>query len=459
MSTDRKQYLDEWARVVVDNAHKGALTGNPDKPIPITQIEIVNGPRAGALELYAGLKSGSLLRLLSKDECAMLRQLIPWRFQGVPACFMSGRFVRLEAGWPDALADRDIRLKDLGQWPKDGGRWIAGRDELGRTITLGLDDTKAHFLIAGTTGSGKSWTMRAAVPQLCRDPKNRVILIDGKYGEGLGPLAHIQGRVGPLARDIETAKAALSYAVRIMRDRYERLNGEGRLIIVVDEVQELCKDKQVTEFLRQLVCQGRAARVHCILGTQHPTVGMFGNDPTIKRNLPGRLALKVLDAKSSEVAVGGPSPRADHLLGAGDAYAVVPGRALRTQLAYIPVRDFAELPQGEPLLEEWPDYDPEAGGTLTDVTVNWAYSGQELGAAVWQAHLGNGRRRMVEAMQGEGFDICEGDRAKRLSGLGKEAHDWLQGQGFTLCRDEGERVGGLAGENTRPRGFERFLDD
>jgi len=456
---ERKRLLDEWARLIVENAHKGALTGNPDKPVPIIQIETVNGPRAGALELYAGLESGTLLRILNRDDCAMLRQLVPWHFRGEPACFMSGRFVRVEAGWPDILAERDIRLKDLGQWPKDGGRWIAGRDELGRTITLGLDDTKAHFLIAGTTGSGKSWTMRAMVPQLCRDPKNRVILIDGKYGEGLGPLAHIQGRVGPLARDVEAARVALSYAVRVMRERYERLNGEGRLIVIVDEVQELCKDKHVTEFLRQLVCQGRAARVHCILGTQHPTVSMFGNDPTIKRNLPGRLVLKVLDAKSSEIAVGGPSPRADHLLGAGDAYAVVPGRALRTQLAYIPVRDLGNLPTGEPLLEEWPDYDPEAGGTLADATVNWAYTGPELGAAVWQAHLGNGRRKMVEAMQEEGFDICEGDRAKRLSGLGREAYSWLQtNKHLTLCQN-GKRVGGLAGENTRPRGFERFLDD
>jgi len=198
---ERKRLLDEWARLIVENAHKGALTGNPEKPIPIIQCAKINGPRAGALELYIGLKSGDLLSVLNKNDCAMLRQLIPWQFQGEPACFMSGRFVRVEAGWPDMLAEKDIKLRDLGQWPKDGGRWIAGKDELGRTITLGLDDIKPHFLFAGTTGSGKSWGMRAAASQLCRDPKNRLILIDGKFGEGLGPLARIQGLAGPLARE------------------------------------------------------------------------------------------------------------------------------------------------------------------------------------------------------------------------------------------------------------------
>jgi hypothetical protein len=463
MQEEKKRLLDEWGRLVVENAHSGALMGgNPEKKIPIIECAKVNGPRAGALELYAGLRSGDLLSVLSKNDCAMLRQLIPWQFQGEPACFMSGRFVRIEAGWADLLAEKDVRLSDLGQWPKGGGRWIAGKDELGCTVTLGLDDVqlKAHFLFAGTTGSGKSWAMRAAASQLCHDPQNRLILIDGKFGEGLGPLAHIQNLAGPLVRDVEDARAALSYAVGVMRKRYERMNGEGRLIIFVDEVQELCKDRVVTEFLRMLVSQGRAARVHCILGTQHPTVAMFGGDPTIKRNLPGRLALRVLDAKSSEIAIGASTPRADHLLGAGDAYAIVPGRALRTQLAYIPPKDFANVPAGEPMLDEWPTYDPEAAGTLSEEdTVNWAYGGDELGAAVWQASLGNGRRRMVGAMQDEGFDICEGDRAKRLSALGKEAYAWLhKKKGLTLCQNGAGRVGGLVVEDTPSDAWESFFE-
>jgi hypothetical protein len=364
---------------------------------------------------------------------------------------MSSRYIRIEAGWPDSLAERDIKLKDLGQHPKDGGRWIAGKNELGQTITLGLNDTSPHFLISGTTGSGKSYAMRTTVPQLARDPHNSLVLIDGKWGEGLGPLAHIQNLVGPLARDVDTARLALSWAVSEMRHRYENPNGHGRLVIIVDEVQEIAGDPQCAELLRRLVAQGRAARVHCILGTQHPTVMMFG-DSTIKRNLPGRLALKVLDAKSSEVAIGASQPRADHLLGTGDSYCLVPGKVHRAQLAYIPERDLADLPHADPTFAEWPDYDPQAAGTLPETTVNWSYTGQELGAAVLAARLDYGRRRMVEFMQGKGFDICEGDKAKRLSQLGKEACEFL------VANDFCGRVGGLAIENTPQDAWEAFLE-
>lgn len=424
----RTYFLEQWGNLVAQNCHSGAL----GEPIPIRQVIAVNGPRAGALELYAGLESGRLLRILGKDNCATARQLIPWDFMGEPACYMAGRFVRVEAGWPDTLAERDIRLKDLGQYPKGAGRWIAGKNEMGQTITLGLGDASPHWLIAGTTGSGKSFAMRLAAGQLCRDPKNCLILVDGKYGEGLGPLAHVRGLVGPLAKDIETGRAALSWAVGEMRRRYESPNSHRRLVVIVDEVQEVTQDAQCTELLRLLVTQGRAARVGCILGTQHPVKAMFGDDPSIKRNLPGRLALKVLDAKSSEVAVGASVPRADYLLGAGDAYAVVPGKVHRTQLAYLSEGELADLPHSEPMLSEWPDYDPEAGGTLPEDTVNWKYDGLELAIGIIAAHLGLGRPKLIRALRGAGRSAGS-VRAGRLLGLGREAYGYLNQCGLGLA--------------------------
>jgi len=446
----KRQILEQWGNLIVRNAHSGALTG---KPLFISQVIAISGPRAGALELHAGVESGRLLRVLAADSCAILRQFIPFDFVGEPACYMSGRYVRVEAGWPDSLAEKDIKLSDLGQHPKDGGRWIAGKNELGQTVTLGLNNSSPHWLIAGTTGAGKSYAMRSAVSQLCRDPGNRLVLIDGKFGEGLKPLAHIANLVGPLAKDVDTARQALSWAVGEMRRRYESPNGQGRLVVVCDEVQEIAQDALCAELLRRLVTQGRAARVHCILGTQHPVKAMFGDDPTIKRNLPGRLALKVLDAKSSEVAVGAAQPRADYLLGAGDAYAIVPGKVHRAQLAYIPERELGDLPHGEPLLSEWPDYDPGAAGTLPEV--KWAYEGGELAVSIIQAHLGNGRRKLVEALKEAGFDACEGDRVKRLSKLGRDACDWLKSNGWTLLE---QRVGRLAIEHTPEDAWETFFE-
>lgn len=415
----KEDLLTQWANLIIQNCHSGALIG---EPIPISQVFTISGPRAGALEIHAGVQSGKLLRVLSKDKGAMMRQFIPWHFVGEPACFLSSRYVRLEAGFPDSLAEKDIRLRELGERPKGAGRWIAGKNENGQTVTLGLDDSKPSWLVSGTTGSGKSFAMRSAISQLCQDPTNRLILIDGKWGEGLGPLAHVRGLVGPMAIDVETARLALSWAASEMRRRYENPNGQGRLIIVCDEVQEICQDPQATDLLRRLVCQGRAAQVHTILGTQHPVIAMFGNDPSIKRNLPGRLALKVLDAKSSEVAVGASQPRADYLLGTGDSYCITPSACHRAQLAYVPENELAGLPHVDPLLEEWPDFDPECVGTLPEPEAVTGFDATETAISLICAHYRKGRpflKRMLEETTG---NKPGSGRAGRLLAWGKDVN-------------------------------------
>jgi hypothetical protein len=215
-----------------------------------------------------------------------------------------------------------------------------------------------------------------------------------------------------------------------MRRRYETGDRAGRVIVAVDEVQELQADAAAVELLRRLVVQGRGAGVHVIAGTQHPTREAFG-DQAIKRNLVGRLALRVEDAVASNVVVGGPDPRADRLLGAGDAYAVIPGAVQRLQLAYIPER---ELPtDGGPELTDWPDYDAEAAGTLPENRGGFAVSPTEAAVSILAACLGKGQptlKAMVEKATGQ---RPGGSRADRLLVYGREAYAWLQSEGWDLC--------------------------
>ncbi len=426
MSDKRTKLLERWAGSLIQAAATGALTGG--KVISILSVETVRGPRAGALEIHAGLDSGKLLQVLSVNDYALHRQFVPWRFAGEPSVYLVSRYVRLEAAWPDELAERDIKLADIAQHPKDGGRWIAGKNETGATVTLGLSDRVPHYLIGGWTGSGKTWAIRSTLAQLSRDAENRLVLVDAKWGDGLGCLGHLPRLVGPVATDIEGARAALSWAVAEMRRRYETGNKPGRIIVAIDEIQELtgkAGDAAATEMIRRLVVQGRGARVHCIIGTQHPTLSAF-SDPAIKRNLTGRVALRTEDYKASEVVVGGPSPRADRLLGAGDCYCLTPSATHRAQLAYIPQAELEAMNTGKPELDAWPDFDPKAAGTLPDEdTARWEYSGEELAVALVQAHLGNGRPLLVKALDAAGLGKPGSVRAARLLDLGRSAHNWL----------------------------------
>jgi len=427
----RARLLEDWARYLAGAAGQGAFTRRP----LTLRCEGVLGPRAGALELYAGMDAPALLSALSRNNAALLRQFVPWSFTGEPAAYMAGRFVRVEAGWPPELAETMIRLADLSKKPELGGRWVAGKTENGATVVMGLTDATSNYLVSGQTGSGKSVALRSAVLQLARDPDNRLVLVDGKMGEGLGSLAHLPGVVGPVATDGPTARAALAWAATEMRRRYEASGHTGRVVVCVDEFQEFAQDAGFVDLFRKLAAQGRAAGVHLLAGTQHPTVESFG-DPTIRRNLTGKLALRVGDPDASRVAVGGNLPRADYLLGAGDAYAVGPGACHRVQMAYVGQPDIDAAAGGEWEIGEWGDLDGEAVGLeLPEQAAAGSYSPGELALAIVASAEGEGRPAMVKRLDAAGLGRPGAERAIRLLALGRETHAALKGEGYAVTFD------------------------
>jgi hypothetical protein len=428
----RARLLEDWARYVQGAAGQGALTRG--KAVALQMTGIV-GPRAGALEVYAGMDAPLLLKTLGQNDAALLRQFVPWKFAGEPSAFMSGRCVRLEAGWPAELAETEIRLSDLSKKPEKGGRWIAGKTESGATVVMGLSDKTPHFLVSGASGSGKSVALRGAVYQLAQDAANKIVLVDGKMGEGLGSLAHLPGVVGPVATDGPTARAALAWAATEMRRRYEASGHTGRVVVCVDEFQEFAQDAGFVDLFRKLAAQGRAAGVHLLAGTQHPTVESFG-DPTIRRNLSGKLALKVGDPDASRVAVGGNLPRADYLLGAGDAYAVGPGACHRVQVALVDSREIGTVAgSGQWELEDWGELDGESVGQELPQQGGWSYSPGELAHSIIASVEEEGRPALVKRLEAGGLGKPGSDRAARLLNLGRETHSALRAEGYVVEYD------------------------
>ena len=175
--------------------------------------------------------------------------------------------------------------------------------------------------------------------------------------------------------------------------------------------------------------------MHLIAATQHPAVDAFG-DSTTRRNLTGKLALRVGDPDASRVAVGGNLPRADYLLGAGDAYAVGPGACHRVQMAYVGQPDIDAAAGGEWEIGEWGDLDGEAVGLeLPEQGAAWSYSPGELALAIVASVEGEGRPAMVKRLDAAGLGRPGAERAIRLLGLGRETHAALKSEGYAVTFD------------------------
>jgi hypothetical protein len=431
---ERERLLESWSRYLVDAARQGAITGKPITTI--TQAGGIAGPRAGALEIYCGLDAGRLMAALIANDAAMLRPTIPWSFPGAPQVYMSGPYLRVEAGWPPELSETMIRLSELNPHPYDDGRWIVGKNEMGRTVVASLNDRTPHWLISGGTGSGKSVALRGAVKQLSHDPRTRLVLLDGKMGEGLGPASHLPGIVGPVATDGAAIRAALTWAAVEMVHRYEVGGHDGRVVVVFDEFQEFADDGAIVGLMRKLAAQGRAAGVHLLAATQHPTVDAFG-DKSTRRNLTGKLALRVEDPDASRVAVGGKTPRADRLLGAGDAYTIAPARVQRVQVAYIGPGELQAGGPARPELDEWPEPDPESAGR--DLPADRGpgrpsrpFGGAELAIAIISMTQDEGRPALKARLERAGIRPGGVDRLRELMAIAREATSTLDREHYEL---------------------------
>ncbi|MDX9955806.1 MAG: FtsK/SpoIIIE domain-containing protein [Anaerolineae bacterium] len=440
-NTDPRIHYLEQTRTALVTALARGVAG---EPVPC-QSDTIAGPRAGAVLLHVGMATAKVLRLLSTDGAAIARQFISWNFPGEPGVFLSGKLIRVEAPWPDNLAQTQIRYRDVHHNPRGGGRWIAGVDERGTTIVMGVSDVVPHILTGGTTGSGKTVAMRNAAAQLSRQAGEvALVCIDGKYGAGLGPLSGLPGMVGPVATDIRQATNALGWINAELQRRYTIIAAQGesaiaslpRIMLLFDEFQEFMDDPGVRELTRRILAQGRAARIHAMLATQHPTVEAFGEHGALKRNLVGRVALRVTDQDASRVVVGDSLPRADRLMGRGDAYAVIPGHVHRVQLLLIDEPELQAMPRQEPSLREWPEVNSEDYGA--EPTVRWAYNGAELawgliGAAQTPQW---GRDALMQTLEEAGLGRPGSDRADRLLDLTRGAHASLLEAQYQIVNTE-----------------------
>lgn len=240
------------------------------------------------------------------------------------------------------------------------------------TVSLGLDVSgkplvtniarMPHILIAGQTGSGKSYAINSFIASiLFRSSPHEVkfIMVDPKRVEltGYNGIPHL---LAPVITDPEKVVSALKYLIGEMEQRYKMFSQVGArnidsyneisgfqalpyIVLVIDELADimLFSPVEVEDCVTRLAQMSRATGIHMVLATQRPSVDVLTG--LIKANIPARIALAVSSLVDSRVILD--SPGAERLLGRGDMLFLPPDEAKprRIQGAYISDSDTSRL--------------------------------------------------------------------------------------------------------------------
>ncbi len=293
-----------------------------------------------------------------------------------------------------------------------------GKDAYGDAAVIDLASTP-HFLVAGTTGAGKSVFINTLLVSLIikLSPKKlRLIMIDPKQLE-LALYQTLPHLIMPVVTDSQIASIALMWAIEEMERRYSLLkdfavkNIEGfnkkiqhappellakinryyedagtdfelpYIVIVVDEFADLVLSKSgkaIETSISRLAAKARASGIHIVLATQRPSTDVITG--VIKANFPTRVSFRVTTNMDSRVILD--TQGAEKLLGKGDMLFKQGIETLRMHSAFV---DEDEIENLVKKLSTLPiQYDPtaiefiESNGTISEETDGSALEGHEL---------------------------------------------------------------------------------
>jgi S-DNA-T family DNA segregation ATPase FtsK/SpoIIIE len=247
-----------------------------------------------------------------------------------------------------------------------------GKDAYGDAAVIDLASTP-HFLVAGTTGAGKSVFINTLLVSLIikLSPKKlRLIMIDPKQLE-LALYQTLPHLIMPVITDSQIASISLLWAIDEMERRYSLLKDFGVknidgfnkkvkiaghellckinkyyedadamdfempfIVIVVDEFADLVLSKSgkaIENSISRLAAKARASGIHIVLATQRPSTDVITG--VIKANFPTRVAFRVTTNTDSRVIMD--TPGAEKLLGKGDMLFKQGIETIRMHSAYV----------------------------------------------------------------------------------------------------------------------------
>jgi len=469
------------ARVDMTRDFAATLVGNLRNPLiagktPFKLSKATNGMdytaiagyRSSMVSLNVGLRNPELLSALSPE---VLVHFVPWAddMPGMPHAYINRKTVVAEAAWPAEQQEVEIPLTSAisiapGGPPLDGHLLPVGKSNGNTTITL-HSESIVHLLTAGTTDSGKSWTMRLLACLFAfgnlrpHGRRTQSVYLDGKGGQGLGILNGLPGQVGPVAISEPEWINALGWVVQEIDRRYAVMLAEKtedlafgtdafpEVIVVADEFHtftENARSPAVTALFDHVALKGRAAHVKIIAGTHKPSLVAFGRPGNATRDMfDATIGLHTPTATASRLIRG--DDMCQVLLGKGDAMvsAKQPDGTFideRCQLLHIPTAQLRRYTGGEPLLREYPQYDISGFMGSAPGRPETQFTDEQVALSIHGAHQSRpwGRGRLQDALSTAGCGIAGTEPARRLLQMGRNVAEQLDELGF--CEAENDNL-------------------
>lgn len=212
---------------------------------------------------------------------------------------------------------------------------ILGYSTEGNLLELRVDSPMiVHFMIVGTTGSGKSQLARQLVISLAYNLKPNeleLFLIDTK-GTTFGPLSSLPhiSQDGVIV-DVDDGIAKLNELVIEMEMRDRSGKKLPLIFLGIEEVADFVTvgGDGVLKPLQRLLQRGREANIHIMALTQKPLAAVFGS--LGKANFPVKIVGKVASKKEAKFATDLQNSGAENLRGKGDFLIIYGGEVKRFQ--------------------------------------------------------------------------------------------------------------------------------
>ncbi|MEO1558492.1 MAG: DNA translocase FtsK [Cyanobacteria bacterium J06632_19] len=209
----------------------------------------------------------------------------------------------------------------------------------GKLVEADLSDPNTcHFLVGGTTGSGKSEFLRGLLLSLLirYSPQQlKIALVDPKRVT-FPEFEKMPWLYSSVVKDSENAIELMDKLVSEMELRYQQFEKTEcadlgtynqrcdkplpRIVCIFDEYADFMAEKEsrsaLEQSIKRLGAMARAAGIHLIIATQRPEAKVV--TPIIRSNLPGRVALRTASEADSMIVLGGKETAAAYLLGKGD---------------------------------------------------------------------------------------------------------------------------------------------